>query len=60
MEATKKYTQAGAGLRPVIQRGAGLKPAPAAGICTHNEVFGKLLDKLSVHYDVDMRKLVML
>ena len=25
---------------------------------THKEVFGKLLDKLSVHYGVDMHKLV--
>ena len=28
--------------------------------CTHKEVFGKLLDKLSVHYGVDMHKLVKL
>ena len=27
---------------------------------THKEVFGKLLDKLSVHYDVNMHKLVTL
>jgi len=27
---------------------------------THKEVFSKLLDKLSVHYDIDMHKLVTL
>ena len=27
---------------------------------THKEVFNKLLDKLSVHYDVNMHKLVKL
>jgi len=27
---------------------------------THKEVFDKLLDRLSVHYDVDMHKLVKL
>ena len=27
---------------------------------THKEVFSKLLDKLSIHYDVDMHKLVKL
>ena len=27
---------------------------------THKEVFGKLLDKLSVHYSTDMRELVRL
>jgi len=27
---------------------------------THKEIFNKLLDKLSVHYDVDMHRLVKL
>ena len=27
---------------------------------THKKVFGKLLDKLSIHYDIDMHKLVRL
>jgi len=32
----------------------------AEKVSTHKEVFGKLLDKLSVHYGVDMHKLVTL